>query len=67
MASTCFVAGALYFLACAYESENNRRAKIYTITPKGARRLGVERRDWQDFVRAMRWVLESADLRRATS
>lgn len=48
-------------------SENNRRAKIYTITPKGERRLGVERRDWQDFVRAMRWVLESADLRRATS
>lgn len=41
-------------------SENNRRAKIYSLTPKGERRLGVEHRDWQRFVEAMQRVLEAA-------
>jgi transcriptional regulator len=41
-------------------SENNRRAKIYSMTPKGDGSLGLERRDWQRFVQAMQWVLESA-------
>jgi transcriptional regulator len=41
-------------------SENNRRAKIYSMTAKGDGRLGVERRDWQRFVQAMQSVLESA-------
>lgn len=41
-------------------SENNRRAKIYSLTPKGERRLGVEHRDWQRFVEAMQRVLQAA-------
>jgi len=40
-------------------SDNNRRAKIYAITPKGRSRLGAERDDWDRFVRAMAWVLEA--------
>ena len=48
-------------------SDNNRRAKIYAITSKGERRLGTELRDWERFAQAMRWVLESAQLRGATS
>jgi transcriptional regulator len=43
-------------------SENNRRAKVYALTPKGDRRLGVEHRDWQRFMEAMQRVLESAVL-----
>ena len=41
-------------------SENNRRAKIYALTAKGERRLGVERTEWQRFVRAMHWVLDAS-------
>jgi transcriptional regulator len=41
-------------------SENNRRAKIYAMTPKGQKRLGVEQRDWLRFMEAMQRVLESA-------
>ena len=41
-------------------SENNRRAKIYALTPKGERRLGVERRSWERFVEAMQRVLQAA-------
>ena len=40
-------------------SENNRRAKIYSMTAGGERRLGVELRDWSRFVQAMQWVLET--------
>jgi transcriptional regulator len=43
-------------------SENNRRAKVYALTAKGDRRLGVEHRDWQRFMEAMQRVLESAVL-----
>lgn len=41
-------------------SENNRRAKIYALTPKGERRLGVERGDWRRFMEAMQRVLQAA-------
>lgn len=41
-------------------SENNRRAKTYSLTPKGERRLGVEHRDWERFVEAMQRVLQAA-------
>lgn len=41
-------------------SDNNRRAKIYAMTGKGERRLGVELGDWARFVQAMQWVLETA-------
>ncbi len=42
------------------KSENNRRAKIYSLTPKGERRLGVEHRDWLRFMEAMQRVLQAA-------
>jgi transcriptional regulator len=42
-------------------SENNRRAKIYSMTRKGEGRLGVELQDWQRFAQAMQWVLDSAE------
>ncbi len=38
-------------------SDNNRRAKIYALTEKGARRLGVEHDDWRRFMGAMERVL----------
>ena len=41
-------------------SENNRRAKIYSLTPKGERALGVEHRDWLRFMEAMQRVLRTA-------
>jgi len=42
-------------------SENGRRAKIYSMTPKGRRVLGAERHAWERFVRAMQWVLETGE------
>jgi transcriptional regulator len=41
-------------------SENNRRAKIYSLTPNGARRLGLAHRDWLRFMHAMQRVLDAA-------
>lgn len=41
-------------------SDNNRRARIYSLTPKGERRLGVEHRDWLRFMEAMQRVLGAA-------
>jgi PadR family transcriptional regulator PadR len=41
-------------------SENNRRAKIYSLTAKGERALGAERGDWERFVQAMAWVLDAS-------
>jgi DNA-binding MarR family transcriptional regulator len=40
-------------------SENNRRARIYTITPAGRRRLDAERRSWEHFALSIRRVLEA--------
>ena len=40
-------------------SENNRRARVYTLTAAGGRRLDVERASWQHFAHSMRRVLES--------
>ena len=40
-------------------SENNRRARVYTITPAGRRRLAAERRHWEQFSLSMRRVLEA--------
>jgi PadR family transcriptional regulator PadR len=39
------------------KSENNRRAKIYALTLKGERRLGVEHHDWLRFMDAVQRVL----------
>ncbi len=41
-------------------SENNRRARFYTITPAGRKQLGIERREFERVVDAIRLVLELA-------
>ena len=41
------------------ESENNRRAKFYELTPDGRHRLGEERANWAQAVRAITKVLEA--------
>ncbi|MGH9308210.1 MAG: PadR family transcriptional regulator [Vicinamibacterales bacterium] len=40
-------------------SENNRRARVYTMTAAGRRRLEAERKGWEQFALSMRRVLES--------
>ena len=39
-------------------SENNRRARVYTITAAGRRRLEQERKSWEDFALSMQRVLQ---------
>jgi PadR family transcriptional regulator PadR len=41
-------------------SENNRRARIYRLTPRGRRRLDAERERWGALVAAIARVLETA-------
>jgi transcriptional regulator len=41
------------------ESENNRRAKYYRLTPAGRRQLAAETEEWQRVVGVMRAALES--------
>lgn len=38
-------------------TENNRRARYYSLTPAGARRLEAERADWARSSSAVDWVL----------
>jgi PadR family transcriptional regulator len=38
-------------------SENNRRARLYTLTPAGRKRLNKETDAWQEFALSMRRVL----------
>jgi transcriptional regulator len=40
-------------------SENNRRARVYTITAAGRRRLERERTSWEQFALSMRRVLRA--------
>ena len=40
-------------------SENNRRARIYTITRSGRKRLEAEKQHWENFVSSMQRVLEA--------
>jgi transcriptional regulator len=40
-------------------SENNRRARVYTITAAGRRRLHTETDSWEQFALAMRRVLRA--------
>lgn len=42
------------------ESENNRRAKFYRLTPAGTSRLGEERAGWDLLVAAVGRVLEAS-------
>ncbi len=41
------------------ESENNRRAKWYTLTSAGRRRLGEEKQNWAHAVVAITKVMET--------
>jgi PadR family transcriptional regulator PadR len=41
-------------------SENNRRARVYTLTAAGRRRLNAEAADWQQFSLAIRRLLQMA-------
>lgn len=42
-------------------SENNRRARVYTLTPAGRRRLQTETMNWEQFVASMRRVLKATE------
>jgi transcriptional regulator len=42
-------------------SENNRRARVYTLTPAGRRRLGTETESWEQFAASMRRVLRATE------
>ena len=39
-------------------SENNRRARVYTITAAGRRRLDAETKSWEQFALSMKRVLQ---------
>jgi PadR family transcriptional regulator, regulatory protein PadR len=41
-------------------SENNRRARYYTLTPAGRRQLASEREDFNRMIAAIQKVLQSA-------
>ena len=41
-------------------SDNNRRARYYTITADGKKRLAAERKEFQRLIGAIQQVLESA-------
>lgn len=41
------------------ESENNRRAKYYRLTPVGRRQLGEERENWSQVVLTIAKVMEA--------
>lgn len=40
-------------------SENNRRARYYTLTRTGRGQLAEEKRNWYRMTSAMNWMLES--------
>jgi len=42
------------------KSENNRRARFYTLTAAGRRRLGVEQENWRLLVLAVGKVMQTA-------
>ena len=42
------------------QSENNRRAKYYTLTKAGRKQLGVESEGWDRLCLAIRQIMQSA-------
>lgn len=40
-------------------SENNRRARVYTLTPAGRHQLESETEQWEQFAQSMRRVLKT--------
>jgi DNA-binding MarR family transcriptional regulator len=41
-------------------SDNNRRARFYTLTPAGRKQLAAEEREFERIVAAIRLVIEFA-------
>ena len=41
-------------------SENNRKAKFYKLTKRGAGQLQAERDQWRRFSEAVDWILETS-------
>jgi DNA-binding MarR family transcriptional regulator len=41
-------------------SENNRRARVYKLTPAGRRQLQSETENWEQFVLSMKRILQGA-------
>jgi transcriptional regulator len=41
-------------------SENNRRARVYTLTAAGRRHLDAEAETWEQFVISMRRIMQGA-------
>jgi PadR family transcriptional regulator, regulatory protein PadR len=41
-------------------SENNRRARVYTLTAAGRRHLEAETENWDQFVASMKRILQGA-------
>lgn len=42
------------------QSENNRRAKFYTLTKAGRKQLEAEEQTWKRVAEAIGWVIKSA-------
>ena len=40
-------------------SENNRKAKFYSLTRRGRARLVAEKEEWRRFSEAVEWILET--------
>jgi PadR family transcriptional regulator PadR len=40
-------------------SENNRRARVYKLTPAGRRRLAQETANWEQFALSMKRILQT--------
>ena len=40
-------------------SENNRRAKFYSLTRRGKAQLQAEQNQWRAFSQAVEWILEA--------
>jgi PadR family transcriptional regulator, regulatory protein PadR len=49
-----------YLQSAMTASENNRRARVYTLTAAGGRRLKAETASWHQFVESMHRVLQGA-------
>ena len=41
-------------------TENNRRARYYTLTTRGRRAFGEESASWRRYVGAVEWILETS-------
>jgi len=49
-----------YVVSEMVPSENNRRARVYRLTPAGRRQLKSETENWEQFVLSMKRILQGA-------